>query len=92
VGQAIRAQFPKPNPLLRLARRFKVKHSVISGLSPAEEEKWQAEGLKLRRKAGWKLEGEEGEGVVVSELFWKVRIWKVWLIADVPLAPSHTGA
>jgi hypothetical protein len=58
--------------VLRLLNRFKVKHSVISGLSAAEEKRWQAEGPALRRKAGWKLPGEEGEGVEVGELFWKV--------------------
>lgn len=72
VGQAIRYQFPNPNPILRLLRRFKVKHSVINGLTTKEEKRWTEEGRALRRKAGWKLKGEEGEGVECGELFWKV--------------------
>lgn len=72
VSKAIRAEFPHPNPLFRLLRRFRVKHSVIDGLTKEEMAKWEAEGKELRRKAGWKFEGEEGEGVIVSELFWKV--------------------
>jgi hypothetical protein len=60
--------------LIRLFTRFRIKHSVIEGLSDAELKKWEAEGPRLRQRAGWKLEGEEGDGVVVSELFWKVRL------------------
>lgn len=74
VGTAIRKQFPLPNPLFRLVRRFHVKHSVIEGLTNEEMAKWEKEGKSLRDKAGWKLEGEEGDGAVVSELFWKVRL------------------
>lgn len=72
VSKAIRAEFPHPNPLFRLLRRFRIKHSVIDGLTKEEMDKWEAEGKELRRKAGWKFEAEDGEGVVVSELFWKV--------------------
>lgn len=34
--------------------------------------KCEERGEELRRKAGWKFEGEKGEGAVVSQLFWKV--------------------
>lgn len=72
VGKAIRTNFPQPNPLLRLIRRFRVKHSIIDGLTEKEMRKYEERGEELRRKAGWKFEGEEGEGTVVSQLFWKV--------------------
>ncbi|ORY26303.1 hypothetical protein BCR39DRAFT_541162 [Naematelia encephala] len=71
-GRAINTLFPKPHPIIRLLKRFAVKHSVISGLSEKEEKHWQTEGTLLRKKAGWKLEGEEGDGTVISELFWKM--------------------
>ena len=71
-GRAMKKVFPNPNPIYRLVRRFKVKHSVIDGLTPAEEKRWNAEGAALRRRAGWRLKDEPGEGVPVSELFWKV--------------------
>ncbi|WVF71175.1 hypothetical protein IAT40_005975 [Kwoniella sp. CBS 6097] len=73
-GKAIHKTFPQPNPLIKLARRFKVKHSVINGLTDEELRKWEGEGEELRRKAGWKLQGEQGEGTVVSDLFWKMYI------------------
>ncbi|WVQ99684.1 hypothetical protein IAU59_006823 [Kwoniella sp. CBS 9459] len=74
-GKAIHKTFPQPNPLIKLARRFKVKHSVINGLTADEMRKWEKEGEELRRKAGWRLEGEHGkEGTVVSDLFWKMYI------------------
>lgn len=66
------ATFPKPNPLSRLCHRFQVKHSVIDGLTDEEMAYWEAEGPELRRKAGWKLPGENGPGVEVSPLFWKM--------------------
>ena len=73
----MRAVFPKRNPIVRLLRRFKIKHSVIAGMTKKEMARWTAEGSDLRAKAGWKLEGETGAGmddrVVASELFWKVR-------------------
>ncbi|ORX35632.1 hypothetical protein BD324DRAFT_630908 [Kockovaella imperatae] len=72
VGQAIDTLFPKANPIMRLIKRFKVKHSVISGMTQKEMARWTAEGEALRKKAGWKLQGEPGEGVEVSELFWKM--------------------
>ena len=72
-GKAISHLFPKKNPVSRLIHRFQVKHSVINGLTKEELEKWERKvGPQARRRAGWKLEGEEGEGVVVSEIFWKV--------------------
>lgn len=74
-SKAIHTQFPRANPLIRLFTRFRIKHSVIECLSDAELKKWEAEGPRLRQRAGWKLEGEEGDGVVVSELFWKVSLW-----------------
>ncbi|WVQ77830.1 hypothetical protein IAR50_007523 [Cryptococcus sp. DSM 104548] len=73
-GKAIKQVFPQPNSLIRLLRRFRVKHSVIDGLTEKEEAKWEARGPELRQRAGWKLEGEEGDGAVVSELFWKMYI------------------
>ena len=77
-SRAIRTVFPKPNPILRLVRRFKVKHSVISGLTDSETRRWEAEGPALRRRAGWRFADEGGEGVVIGQLFWKVgRV--IWL-------------
>ncbi|OCF31927.1 hypothetical protein I316_06309 [Kwoniella heveanensis BCC8398] len=73
-GKAIQKTFPQPNPLIKLARRFKVKHSVINGLTDEEMRRWEGEGKELRGKAGWKLESEEGDGTVVTELFWKMYI------------------
>ncbi|ODN72803.1 hypothetical protein L202_08239 [Cryptococcus amylolentus CBS 6039] len=73
-AKAIGKVFPQHNPLVRLLRRFKVKHSVIDGLTEKEEARWEAQGPELRQRAGWKLEGEEGDGAVVSELFWKMYI------------------
>ena len=78
---AMRAVFPHPNPLLRAWRRFSVKHSVIKGLSDEELRRYTAAGPELRKKAGWRLEGEAGEGVVVSELFWQVR-WSATIHAE----------
>ncbi|WWC69916.1 uncharacterized protein I206_103860 [Kwoniella pini CBS 10737] len=72
VGKAIHNTFPKRNPLVRFIRRFKVKHSVINGLTEEELNKGQAKGKELRKKAGWKFEDEEGEGAVVGDLFWKM--------------------
>ena len=70
------AVFPKRNPIVRLLRRFKIKHSVIAGMTQKEMARWTAEGASLRTKAGWRLEGETGadvaDRVVVSDMFWKV--------------------
>ncbi|OWZ78847.1 hypothetical protein C366_02346 [Cryptococcus neoformans Tu401-1] len=74
VGKAIRTNFPRPNPLIRLIKRFRVKHSVIEGLTEQEMRKCEERGEELRRKAGWRFEGEKGEGTVVSQLFWKMYI------------------
>lgn len=51
---------------------------MIDGLTKEEMQKWEKEGKALRLKAGWKLEEEEGEGTVVSDLFWKVS-WTTFL-------------
>jgi hypothetical protein len=73
-AQAIKHHFPRANPVTRLIRRFKVKHSVIEGLNDKEFAKWELMGPETRRKAGWYMEGEEDtEGkTLVSPLFWKV--------------------
>lgn len=82
-NRAIRKTYPKPNPIFRFFRRFKVRHDVIKGLSEQELSRFeQREGKKRRRLAGWRLAeedteedriGEDGvERPVVSELFWKV--------------------
>lgn len=82
-GCAVRKTYPKPNPIFRFFRRFKVRHDVIKGLSEQELARFeQREGKKRRRLAGWRLAeedteedriGEDGvERPVVSELFWKV--------------------
>lgn len=72
VKQAINKHFPLPNPLFRLFKRFRVKHSVIEGMTPEEIKHWEAQRDVLMRKAGWKMEGTEGPGTEVTELFWKV--------------------
>ncbi len=96
VSKAIKTEFPLPNPVIRLIRRFRVKHSVIEGLTKEEMDKWEKEGKNLRMKAGWKLPGEEGDGAVVSELFWKVRRRLHELIRkltkDVPVSNANVGA
>jgi hypothetical protein len=76
VSKAIKTIFPRDNPISRLARRFKVKHSVIDGLTSKEMARWEAEGPALRKRAGWKFEGEAGDEVVVGQLFWKVSLDK----------------
>lgn len=79
VKKALRKTYPKPNPLIRLARRFKVRHSVIHGLTDKEMQKLEDREGKLKRdQAGWRLEHEPDVGadgrprVIVSPLFWKV--------------------
>ncbi|EIW65928.1 hypothetical protein TREMEDRAFT_35660 [Tremella mesenterica DSM 1558] len=69
--QAMKHLFPLPNPLKRLAKRFKVKHSVINGMTEKELRHWTARETELKRKAGWKVAGEE-DGVECSDLFWKM--------------------
>lgn len=71
VKKAAQVVFPRPNALMRLARRFQIRHSVINGLSKKEEAHWETEAEVLRKKAGWKARGEAGEGVEMSPLFWK---------------------
>lgn len=90
VKQAMRKLYPKRNPLVRLAHRFQVKHSVIDGMTDAEMAHWEAKGPELRRKAGWKLPGENVEGVEVSELFWKMYLSLMPTIARDPLAGMTT--
>ncbi|GHJ89197.1 hypothetical protein NliqN6_5599 [Naganishia liquefaciens] len=81
--RAVRKTYPKPNPLFRFVRRFKIRHDVIKGCSEQEMMRFEKkEGKKRRRLAGWRLAEEDSEedkfaedGVerpVVSELFWKV--------------------
>lgn len=81
--RAVRKTYPKPNPLFRFVRRFKIRHDVIKGCSEQEMTRFEKkEGKKRRRLAGWRLAEEDTEedkfaedGVerpVVSELFWKV--------------------
>lgn len=72
VKHAMHTVFPKPNPISRLLHRFQVKHSVIDGLTDKEMQYWEAQGPELRRRAGWKLPGEDGPGAEVSPLFWKM--------------------
>jgi hypothetical protein len=79
VGKALRKTYPKPNPLIRLARRFKVRHSVIHGLTEKKMEKLEdKEGKTKREQAGWRLADEPETGpdgrprALVSPLFWKV--------------------
>jgi hypothetical protein len=74
--RAIHTQFPLPNPLIRLVRRFAVKHSVIKGMTESEWKKFERQAPELMRKAGWKPAGApaEDEGVEVGELFWKVGV------------------
>jgi hypothetical protein len=79
VGKALRKTYPKPNPLIRLARRFKVRHSVIHGLTEKKMETLEGkEGKTKREQAGWRLAHEPETGpdgrprALVSPLFWKV--------------------
>lgn len=90
VAQAMRKLYPKANPVVRLAHRFKVKHSVIDGMTAAERKYWEERGPDLRRKAGWKLAGEDGPGVEVSELFWEMYLSLMPTITRDPLAGMTT--
>lgn len=72
VKKAIRKLYPRPNCFKRLAIYSGKGHSVIKGLTAEELKYWEAKGPELRRKAGWKLPGEDGPGVEVSDLFWKM--------------------
>jgi hypothetical protein len=90
VKQAMRKLYPKPNPVKRFAHRFQVKHSVIAGLTEKETKHWKSQGPELRRKAGWKLPGEEGPGAEVSELFWKMYLSLMPTIVRDPLAGMTT--
>ena len=72
VRDAIKERFPLPNPLVRLFKRFRVKHSVIEGMTNEEMDHWEAQRETLMQKAGWKMEGTEGPGTEVTELYWKV--------------------
>jgi hypothetical protein len=77
--KAISKTYPKPNPLIRLARRFSVRHSVIHGLTKEQMKKREEhEGASKRAQAGWRLAHEPevaadgSRRVLVSELFWKI--------------------
>ena len=72
VRDAIKERFPLPNPLVRLFKRFRIKHSVIEGMTKEEMDHWEAQREILMQKAGWKMEGTEGPGTEVTELYWKV--------------------
>jgi hypothetical protein len=74
VRDAIKERFPLPNPLVRLFKRFRVKHSVIEGMTKEEMDHWEAQRETLMQKAGWKMEGTEGPGTEVTELYWKVSL------------------
>lgn len=72
VKKAMRKLFPRPNCFSRVARSVGNGHSVIKGLTESEFKHWESVGPELRRKAGWKLPGEDAPGVEVSDLFWKM--------------------
>lgn len=72
VKDAINKHFPLSHPIIRLLKRFRVKHSVIEGMTKEEMEHWEAQREVLLRKAGWKMQGEQGQGTEVTGLFWKV--------------------
>lgn len=76
VRDAIKERFPLPNPLVRLFKRFRVKHSVIEGMTKEEMDHWEAQRDVLMQKAGWKMEGTEGPGTEVTELYWKVSVFQ----------------
>jgi len=76
VRDAIKERFPLPNPLIRLFKRFRVKHSVIEGMTKEEMDHWEGQRETLMQKAGWKMEGTEGPGTEITELYWKVS----WLL------------
>jgi hypothetical protein len=86
VAKAMKTLFPKSQPFHRFMARFPGKHSVIKGLSEKELALLEARGPELRRRAGWKLPGEEGDGVEVSELFWKMYLECLPTIERDPLA------
>jgi hypothetical protein len=81
VRKAVKHLYPRAPAIIRLLRRFKVRHDVICGLTEKEMQEWETrEGKRRRKEAGWRLESEvderlDGNGVeraVVSPLFWKV--------------------
>jgi hypothetical protein len=91
VRDAIKERFPPPNPLIRLFKRFRIKHSVIEGMTQDEMDHWEAQRETLMQKAGWKMQGTEGPGTEVSELYWKVSFItsKRRLMQDVPLFDAY---
>ncbi|KLT45387.1 hypothetical protein CC85DRAFT_306614 [Cutaneotrichosporon oleaginosum] len=86
VAKAMAHLFPKSQPFSRFMARFPGKHSVIKGLSEKELAFLESQGPEIRRRAGWKLPGEEGDGVEVSELFWKIYLSCLPTIERDPLA------
>lgn len=72
VKKAMKKLYPRANCFSRMARSLGNGHSVIKGLTEAEFKYWESVGPELRRKAGWKLPGEDAPGVEVSDLFWKM--------------------
>ena len=77
VKDAINKHFPLSNPIIRLLKRFRVKHSVIEGMTAEEMKHWEGQRDVLMRKAGWRMQGEEGQETEVTELFWKVRLSRI---------------
>ena len=91
VRDAIKERFPLPNPLIRLFKRFRVKHSVIEGMTKEEMDHWEAQRETLMQKAGWKMEGTEGPGTEVTELYWKVSLDICsMLTTDVPVSDAYS--
>ncbi|GMK55205.1 hypothetical protein CspeluHIS016_0202610 [Cutaneotrichosporon spelunceum] len=86
VASAMADLFPKSEPFSRFTTRLHAKHSVIKGLTEKELVLLESQGPEIRRRAGWKLKGEEGDGVQVSELFWKMYLSCLPTIERDPLA------
>jgi hypothetical protein len=91
VRDAIKERFPLPNPLIRLFKRFRVKHSVIEGMTKEEMDHWESQRETLMQKAGWKMEGTEGPGTEVTELYWKVSLGHdLMLMTDVLVFDAYS--
>lgn len=60
VAKAIRRSYPKSkNPVVRIVKRFTVKHDIIKGLGEVELKKWDEKyGAKAAEDAGWRRPGE----------------------------------
>ncbi|BEI93363.1 uncharacterized protein CcaverHIS019_0509910 [Cutaneotrichosporon cavernicola] len=86
VASAMANVFPKSQPFSRFMARIPGKHSVIKGLTERELVFLESQGPEIRRRAGWKFKGEEGDGVEVTELFWKMYLSCLPTIERDPLA------